>query len=157
MNLTAQSLKDEFLGRICVTPQGDRSLLNQRLARLTPVGASSEFAFWVFKSPVFRRFVDGLNTGSLIQHMFTSNIYEFVFPMPPLMEQAVLVERLDDVHRRLDALRSASGRSRNRLVAVDQAVLAKGFRGELVPQNRDDEPALALLGRAAVGKCEQST
>lgn len=41
MNLTAQSLKDEFLGRICMTGAGDRALLNQRLARLTPNTARS--------------------------------------------------------------------------------------------------------------------
>lgn len=33
MNLTAQSLADEFLGRICLTDQDECCLLNQRLAR----------------------------------------------------------------------------------------------------------------------------
>ena len=37
INLTAQSLKDEFLGRVCMTSSAERCLLNQRIARLTPV------------------------------------------------------------------------------------------------------------------------
>ena len=37
MNLTAQSLKDEFLGRVCLTKDGEHCLLTlQRIARLTP-------------------------------------------------------------------------------------------------------------------------
>jgi type I restriction enzyme, S subunit len=65
MNLTAQSLKDEFLGRVCLTSEGERCLLNQRLARLTPCGFPTAFALIVFKSRWFRTFVDRLNTGSL--------------------------------------------------------------------------------------------
>jgi type I restriction enzyme S subunit len=37
MNLTAQSLRDEFLGRICITSADEHCLLNQRLAKLTPI------------------------------------------------------------------------------------------------------------------------
>src|SRR5205823_9569536 len=82
INLTAQSLKDDFLGRVCITSEGERCLLNQRLARLTPVVILPRFMLWVFKSVHFRQFVVGLNTGSLIQHMFTSQLQDFLFPLP---------------------------------------------------------------------------
>jgi type I restriction enzyme, S subunit len=88
MNLTAQSLNDEFLGRVCMTGHDGQVLLNQRIARLSPIAMNPRFVFWVLKSPVFRRFVDQLNTGSLIQHMFTSQLDQFVFPIPPLLEQS---------------------------------------------------------------------
>lgn len=87
MNLTAQSLKDEFLGRVCLTGSDERCLLNQRLARLSPIKVLPEFILWLFKSSVFRRFVDELNTGSLIQHMFTTQLGDFLLPLPPLPEQ----------------------------------------------------------------------
>ena len=35
---------------------------------------------------------------------------------------------------------------------LDQAVLAKAFRGELVPQDPNDEPASVLLERIRAGK-----
>lgn len=95
MNLTAQSLKDEFLGRVCMTDPGEHALLNQRLARITPVGLDSRYVFWVLKSPLFRTFVNRLNTGSLIQHMFTSQLAEFVLPVPPLVEQRRIADALD--------------------------------------------------------------
>ncbi|MEJ2353004.1 MAG: restriction endonuclease subunit S, partial [Anaerolineales bacterium] len=84
INLTAQSLKDEFLGRVCMTGSSDYCLLNQRIARLTPIEVLPSYLLWMFKSRIFRRFVDDLNTGSLIQHMFTSQLKEFILPLPPI-------------------------------------------------------------------------
>ena len=51
MNLTAQSLADEFLGRVCLLSESDSSLLNQRLARLTPVLMDRRFCLYVFNVP----------------------------------------------------------------------------------------------------------
>lgn len=97
MNLTAQSLKDEFLGRVCLTDEDEYCLLNQRLARITPIGLSQRFCLLLFKSPLFRQYVDGLNQGTLIQHMYTSQVYNFRFPLPPFLEQKRIVEKVDEL------------------------------------------------------------
>lgn len=96
MNLTAQSLKDDFLGRVCLVRDDDAALLNQRLARLVPKAVSSEFATIVFRSPIFRTYVSSLNKGSLIQHMFTKQIAEFWFPIPPAADEARVLARFDE-------------------------------------------------------------
>lgn len=97
MNLTAQSLKDAFLGRICLTADDEYCLLNQRLARIEPISFDRKWMFWLFKAPVFRNFVDdGLNTGTLIQHLYTSDLREFVFPAPPTEEQRKIVQTLEE-------------------------------------------------------------
>src|SRR5439155_544692 len=95
MNLTAQSLKDEFLGRVCMTSRSERCLLNQRIARLSPIFVNPRYLLWMFKSRHFRRFVDALNKGSLIQHMFTSQLSEFPVPLPPLEEQSRIAAAVD--------------------------------------------------------------
>jgi Type I restriction modification DNA specificity domain len=74
MNLTAQSLADEFLGRVCMTRADEHCLLNQRIARLSVVSASTRYIYYLLRSSRFRRFVDTLNTGSLIQHISTSQL-----------------------------------------------------------------------------------
>jgi type I restriction enzyme S subunit len=143
MNLTAQSLKDEFLGRVCLTRDGERCLLNQRLARLSPCGVSPSFAFIVFKSRWFRTFVDGLNTGSLIQHMFTSQLENFPFPLPPVTIQHRIVAEVD---RRLSIIREVEAEvdaNLKRAQALRQAVLAREFGAGLSGQPASNPASFA--------------
>lgn len=149
MNLTAQSLKDEFLGRVCLTGPEDHCLLNQRLARLTAFEADVRYLLYVFKARPFRRFVDALNKGSLIQHMFTSQVDEFELPVPPLEEQRRISAEIDRQLSIVDAMAAEINRALRRSAALRRAILALAFRGELVPQDPDDEPAGVLLERIA--------
>jgi type I restriction enzyme S subunit len=144
MNLTAQSLRDEFLGRVCITGTDGGMLLNQRIARLTPIAVNPRYAFWVLKSPLFRRFVDQLNTGSLIQHMFTSQLDEFVFPIPPLLEQERIVAAVDECMSRIDATEEMVAAAECRGDTLRTAILAAAFSGRLVPDGARDEPDTAL-------------
>lgn len=147
MNLTAQSLKDQFLGRVCLSGPEERSLLNQRLARLTPILLSPRFVMWMFKSPLVRSYIDGLNSGSLIQHMFTSQVEEFALPIPPLAEQDEILSRLDVALERVEAVAVQVEQAVCWQSDLDTSILAKAFRGELVPQDPNDEPASVLLER----------
>lgn len=155
MNLTAQSLKDEFLGRVCLSVIGDDCLLNQRIARVKPLRLLPEFCLYLFKSTLFRRYVNELNTGSLIQHMFTSQVFDFVLPLPPIEEQREIVSRVDALFKLADAIEVRANFATKGAEKLTQAVLAKAFRGELVPteaelaeaEGRDYETAEALLER----------
>ncbi|MBL8554029.1 MAG: restriction endonuclease subunit S [Phenylobacterium sp.] len=128
MNLTAQSLRDDFLGRVCRTGSDDRCLLNQRLARLTPSLVDPEFLLRVFQSPIFRRFVGDLNTGSLIQHMYTRQLAGFAFPIPPLDEQAEIARRV----RTSLSVAPDDWIDVSTVDALRAGVLAAAFRGDLV-------------------------
>ena len=148
MNLTAQSLKDEFLGRTCITREGEHCLLNQRLARITPLeGMDVRFTLYLLKSAAFREFVNGLNTGSLIQHMFTSQLAEFVFALPPLAEQHHIVEETDHRVSVIDEIMSEIDMHQARASRLRQSILKRAFKGKLVPQDPNDEPASVLLER----------
>jgi type I restriction enzyme S subunit len=157
INLTAQSLKDEFLGRVCLTGPSERCLLNQRLARLTPVELPPEFCLWLFKSPVFRRYVDTLNTGSLIQHMFTTQIKNFILPLPPKQEQEMLVQMVEELLRVREKFDESLSSLDDLLDNFNQSILSKAFRGQLVPQDPNDEPASVLLERIRKEKERDAT
>jgi hypothetical protein len=60
--------------------------------------------------------------------------------------QAV-VERIEIAFRAVDRLTTQATSARTLIDHLDQALLVKAFRGELVPQDPNDEPASALLER----------
>ncbi|UYW29033.1 hypothetical protein OKC48_11175 [Methylorubrum extorquens] len=62
-------------------------------------------------------------------------------------EQDEIVRRIDNAMVEVDRLASEAAAARNLLERLDAEMLAKAFRGELVPQNSNDEPASILLTR----------
>lgn len=148
INLTAQSLEDAFLGRACLSAEDDQFLLNQRIAIFRPNNMDKRYCLYVLKSPLFRSFVDnGLNAGSLIQHVHTKQLAKFAFPIAPAHEQLEIVRRIDSAFAWIDRLASEATGARALIERLGQSVLAKAFRGELVPQDPNDEPASVLLER----------
>ncbi len=56
-----------------------------------------------------------------------------------------MVRRIESAFTWIDRLVKEATSARKLIDHLDQAVLAKAFRGELVPQDPNDEPASALL------------
>lgn len=80
----------------------------------------------------------GLNLG---------DVRRLPVPVPPLPEQAEIVRVMRSALAEIDRLMSEAAAARRLLDRLDKAILAKAFRGELVPQDRGDEPASVLLER----------
>ena len=72
---------------------------------------------------------------------------ELSIPLPPLHEQIAIADRLEAAFTRADRLEAEAARARALLDRLEAAILAKAFRGELVPQDPNDEPASVLLDR----------
>jgi type I restriction enzyme S subunit len=76
-------------------------------------------------------------------------------PVPPVAEQHEIVRRVDALFKLADAIEARVAAATTRADKITQAILAKAFRGELVPteaelarqEGRDYEPASALLAR----------
>ena len=62
-------------------------------------------------------------------------------------EQREIARRVEAAFGWIDRLASEATSARKLIDHLDQAVLAKAFRGELVPQDPNDEPASVLLER----------
>ncbi|MCL6447658.1 MAG: restriction endonuclease subunit S [Armatimonadetes bacterium] len=70
-----------------------------------------------------------------------------VLPLPPLLEQQEIVRRVDALFKIADQIEARYQRARAYVDKLTQSILAKAFRGELVPQDPADEPASILLER----------
>lgn len=72
---------------------------------------------------------------------------ELAFPMPTLAEQTEIVRRVEQLFAFADQLEAKVATAQARIDRLTQSILAKAFRGELVPQDPNDEPASLLLER----------
>jgi type I restriction enzyme S subunit len=103
MNLTAQSLEDEFLGRVCVTPDGPPCLLNQRIARIVPTAIDRRYLQWVLCGSHFRSHVDRIPKGSKVQHLYNADLEAARLSLPPRDEQRGVARILDALRERCAA------------------------------------------------------
>jgi type I restriction enzyme S subunit len=69
--------------------------------------------------------------------------------LPPLPEQAEIVRRVEVLFAMADRIEARLSSAQKTVDRLTPAVLAKAFRGQLVPQDPTDEPAEALLARLA--------
>ena len=67
--------------------------------------------------------------------------------LPPFDEQKEIVRQVDKLFALADKVENHYQKARARVDTLAQSVLAKAFRGELVPQDPDDEPVEKLLQR----------
>ncbi len=67
--------------------------------------------------------------------------------LPPVTEQHRIVARVEALFAQADILEAQAAAARRRLEQVDQAILARAFRGELVEQDPEDDPTSVLLER----------
>ena len=68
-------------------------------------------------------------------------------PRPSIAEQTEIVRRVEQLFAFADQLEARVKAAQARIDRLTQSILAKAFRGELVPQDPNDEPASVLLER----------
>lgn len=97
----------------------------------------------------FMRTVDlsPLAVATAVPSVRRGDVASLAMPLPPLHEQHEVVHRIDRAFAEIDRLATEAAAARRLLDRLDQAVLSKAFRGELVPQDPADEPASFLLSR----------
>jgi type I restriction enzyme, S subunit len=75
--------------------------------------------------------------------------------LPPLAEQQEIVRRVDELFTLADQIETRYSKGMNHFDSLEQSILAKAFRGELVPQDPNDEPASVLLERIREARAAQ--
>ncbi|KUF38829.1 restriction endonuclease subunit S [Comamonas kerstersii] len=87
----------------------------------------------------------GVGTG--IQHIHLTDLRKDLIPLPPFEEQTEIVRRVEILLAYADRLEARLQSAQTAAERLTPALLAKAFRGELVPQDPNDEPATELLRR----------
>lgn len=85
--------------------------------------------------------------GVALKQISVGAVRELIIPLPTYSEQCVIVEKLDSMLSKARKVETQYLEAKARLDRLTQSILAKAFRGELVPQDPTDEAADKLLER----------
>jgi type I restriction enzyme, S subunit len=80
---------------------------------------------------------------------------EILIGVPPHAEQDEIVRRVDELFAVVDQVESRYEKAKLYVDGLKQSILAKAFRGEIVPQNPTDEPATVLLEKIRASRANE--
>jgi len=107
-----------------------------------------EYLYYIIKTNDFIESGKSLMTGTAGQQRIPRYFIEnFEINLPPLEEQQEIVRRVEKLFALADSLEAKYKKALERVEKLEQAILAKAFRGELVEPDPNDEPAEELLKR----------
>lgn len=132
------------VGRVCTGLEG---AYNVALAKVIPKITISPGYLQIFLSgPYFYQEINRFQRSA--QDGFNkSDLASIPVRIPPLLEQERIVTQTRQWLEYIDRLEALVGNAKIRVGRLISALLDKAFRGELVPQDPNDEPAAALLER----------
>ncbi|MFH1200690.1 MAG: restriction endonuclease subunit S [Candidatus Micrarchaeota archaeon] len=137
-----------ILGIACMIPKEVELCLGQRmmLLRTHPSFSGMLLMHWLNSRTIQYR-VQELIGGSASPHLNVKDIKNFPTPVPPIAEQHEIVRRIGALFKIADQIEERYQKAKAHIDKLIQSILAKAFRGELVPQDQNDEPASALIER----------
>lgn len=111
--------------------------------------------FWLLSPEGRASLVELASTTTGLYNLSISKIASIPVRVPPLDEQHEIVHCVENLFAYADRLEAHYQAACTQIERLTPALLAKAFRGELVPQDPNDEPASALLERIRADRAAQ--
>ncbi|MHB8894943.1 MAG: restriction endonuclease subunit S [Candidatus Geothermincolia bacterium] len=123
--------------------------INQAIAVFRPVGSvNSEFLRIALLGSKNLREIIAHTRGIVGQsNLSLEQCRNLEVEVPPLPEQHEIVRRVEALFALVDQIETRYAKAKTHVDRLTQSILAKAFRGDLVPQDSNDEPASVLLER----------
>ncbi|MEW6327064.1 MAG: restriction endonuclease subunit S [Thermodesulfobacteriota bacterium] len=138
------------VGMIALVSDGiGEAYVNQHVAIARPVdGVYRPWLAWYLASAEGGQAqFQNLQRGATKVGLGLNDIRSVAIPFPPIEEQKEIMRRIEVLFKMSDAIEKRVTRATVQAEKLTQAILAKAFRGDLVPQDPNDEPASVLLER----------
>jgi type I restriction enzyme S subunit len=145
------------IGRIARVPTSLAGAnIHRNLGLVAPgVEVIPDYLYLAMLSPIVKKQIEKLTSGANQPLFNLADLKRVVIPLPPRAEQKLIVERTQELLTFEEKTRKHLGNVLRRSDKLTQSILAKAFRGELVPteaelarrEGREYEPASVLLER----------
>ena len=134
MSLTDLANKGEFLGTVAIYDMQDKALLNQRVLKIEANENVSfnKFLFYLLRDINFRNYVTQPIGGSIQKNISSSFVFNAKVPLPPLVEQHRIVNRIENLFEKLDRAKVLVQSALDSFEMRKAAILHKAFTGELI-------------------------
>jgi type I restriction enzyme S subunit len=117
-----------------------------------------DYLHYCLNSPAGRDYCRSVKSDAISQSNINARkLAAFEFELPSVEEQAEIVRRTEILFAFLDVLEARYKAACAQVERLIPTLLAKAFRGELVLQDPNDEPALVLLERIHAERATQLT
>ncbi len=140
------------VGRVAIADRNCILTPQTTYYRCNPGYLDNRYLMYYLASSSLSEQVDLIKSQTTRDFVPISAQYLLYIKLPPLPEQREIVRRVDELFALADRAEASYQAAMERVDSIEQAILAKAFRGELVPQDPNDEPAEELLKRILAEK-----
>ena len=142
-------------GTIC--KELDGANLTENAAKISNLSnANNEYlALWL-RSPLCQKIIKTKILSAAQGKLALTRIKTIPVPLAPIQEQSEIVTKSADILKSSDQTTELYEKIQSNLDWLDRSILAKAFRGELVEQDPNDEPASILLERIRAEREQQT-
>ena len=140
----------ELVGAAVIVKRATKKImLSDKTLRIHFAARDRRFFLHYLRSPYGRTEIQARSTGNQasMRNIGQDRINSIILPICSPAEQAEIVRILDERLEAVDTLQAEIDINLARADALQQSILKKAISGQLIPQDRTDEPASALLAR----------
>lgn len=122
------------VGMIGLVPEGlEEAYINQHIALARPnQNVNPEYLAWYLSAPSAQSQFKELQRGATKVGLGLNDIKSIKVDLPSLDEQSEIVNRVHELFKLIDSLESRYRKAMSRTDKIEQSILAKAFRSELI-------------------------
>lgn len=149
-------LRGATLGKTAIVEYDEGAVASSLVIIRNESKINPRLIYYVLISPYGKDLISRFDNGTAQPNLSANSVKLYPIPLPPEVEQIEIVKKVEQLFAFADKLEARYIKAKAMLDKLPQSILAKTFRGELVEQDPEDEPAGVLLGRIRTEKEDKS-
>jgi type I restriction enzyme S subunit len=148
-------LRGATMGKTAIVNPFEKGAIASSLVIVRPSSnINNKFAYYFLISPQAKDLITRFDNGSAQPNLSAKSLAMYPLCLSSVEEQIEIVRLVEQHFALADTLEKHLANAKQRVDNLAQSILSKAFKGELVPQDPNDEPADKLLARIKAARLE---